>query len=167
MQQRARIARLHAQVTQAKTAPARLTDVQQRARIARLQAQVTRAKTAPARLNDVQRRAQTARLQAQVTRLRAQLDAAPQQLTPEPPPEPPRPAVLLNAPPLQIDDLQRIRGVGPKLEELLNSLGVYQFAQIARFTAQDIAWLDERLNFKGRIQRDEWVAQARGLIAQP
>lgn len=60
------------------------------------------------------------------------------------------------------DDLKRIKGVGPKLETLLNSMGVFHFRQIADWTATDITWVDENLEgFKGRVSRDQWVDQAR------
>ncbi len=61
------------------------------------------------------------------------------------------------------DDLKRITGVGPKLEGLLNDLGFWHFDQIAAWSAQEIAWVDARLTFKGRIERDDWTAQARAL----
>lgn len=61
------------------------------------------------------------------------------------------------------DDLKLIGGVGPKLEETLNSLGIWHFDQVAGLTQKDIAWVDERLRFKGRIERDDWVGQARIL----
>ena len=64
------------------------------------------------------------------------------------------------------DDLKRIKGVGPKLEQLLNSLGVFHFDQIAGWSASEIAWVDENLKgFKGRVTRDDWVAQAKTLAA--
>jgi NADH-quinone oxidoreductase subunit E len=59
------------------------------------------------------------------------------------------------------DDLKRITGVGPKLEELLNSMGFWHFSQIADWGPAEIAWVDARLRFKGRIERDDWVAQAK------
>lgn len=62
------------------------------------------------------------------------------------------------------DDLKRIKGIGPKLEELCHSLGFYHFDQIAVWTAEEIAWVDDNLEgFKGRVVRDDWVAQAREL----
>ena len=62
------------------------------------------------------------------------------------------------------DDLKKIKGVGPKLEELLHSLGFFHFDQIANWTADEIAWVDDNLEgFKGRVTRDEWVAQAKVL----
>jgi NADH-quinone oxidoreductase subunit E len=71
---------------------------------------------------------------------------------------------LYEAPPEDgADNLKEISGVGPKLEATLNEMGIYRFAQIAAWTADNIAWLDERLKFKGRIERDDWVAQARIL----
>ncbi|MFV1877368.1 NADH-quinone oxidoreductase subunit NuoE [Nioella sp.] len=63
----------------------------------------------------------------------------------------------------EADDLKRISGVGPKLEELLNSMGFWHFDQIAAWGPSEIAWVDARLKFKGRIERDNWVAQASEL----
>ncbi|OSP54503.1 NADH-quinone oxidoreductase subunit NuoE [Pseudoruegeria sp. SK021] len=64
------------------------------------------------------------------------------------------------------DDLKTIKGVGPKLEKLLNSIGIFHFDQIAVWNDTDVAWADEELvGFKGRVSRDEWVAQARALVA--
>ncbi len=64
----------------------------------------------------------------------------------------------------QPDDLKKIKGVGPKLEQLLNSMGFYHYDQIAAWSASEIAWVDENLQgFKGRVTRDEWVSQARTL----
>ena len=68
------------------------------------------------------------------------------------------------APDAAPDDLTRIKGVGPKLAGLLNELGVFTFAQVAAWTQADIDRVDERLgSFKGRIRRDDWVAQAKTL----
>ncbi|WP_420798335.1 NADH:ubiquinone oxidoreductase [Meridianimarinicoccus roseus] len=65
------------------------------------------------------------------------------------------------------DDLKRIKGVGPKLEELMHSMGFYHFDQIAAWTEDEIAWVDENLiGFKGRVTRDDWVTQARELAAE-
>ncbi|MEM8823938.1 MAG: NADH-quinone oxidoreductase subunit E [Pseudomonadota bacterium] len=62
------------------------------------------------------------------------------------------------------DDLKRIKGIGPKLEELCNGLGFYHFDQIAGWTADEIAWVDSNLDgFKGRVTRDEWPKQAKVL----
>lgn len=65
-----------------------------------------------------------------------------------------------------IDDLKLISGVGPKLETVLNGLGVWKFSQIAEWTPNEVAWVDDYLQFKGRIDRDEWISQARVLAAK-
>ncbi len=61
------------------------------------------------------------------------------------------------------DDLKLISGVGPVLEGKLHALGITTYAQVAKFKKADIAKVDEVLNFKGRIERDEWVKQAKAL----
>ncbi|MCB9993874.1 MAG: NADH-quinone oxidoreductase subunit NuoE [Hyphomicrobiaceae bacterium] len=61
------------------------------------------------------------------------------------------------------DDLKLISGVGPVLERKLNDFGVTRFDQIAAFKKADITALDDGLSFKGRIERDEWVKQAKAL----
>jgi NADH-quinone oxidoreductase subunit E len=62
------------------------------------------------------------------------------------------------------DDLKLIKGVGPKLETLLHSLGFFHFDQVAAWTAAELAWVDDNLEgFKGRATRDNWVAQAKLL----
>ena len=64
----------------------------------------------------------------------------------------------------QPDDLKMIKGVGPKLEILLNELGFYHFDQVAGWGADEIAWVDQNLKgFKGRVSRDNWVEQAKQL----
>ncbi len=62
------------------------------------------------------------------------------------------------------DDLKLIKGVGPKLEKLCHSMGFYHYDQIANWTAEEVAWVDENLEgFKGRVSRDNWIEQARIL----
>ncbi|MEC9310857.1 MAG: NAD(P)H-dependent oxidoreductase subunit E, partial [Pseudomonadota bacterium] len=63
------------------------------------------------------------------------------------------------------DDLKMLKGVGPKLEETLNELGFFHFDQIAKWTDAEIAWVDSRLKFKGRIERDGWIEQSKQLAA--
>ncbi len=65
--------------------------------------------------------------------------------------------------PKKVDDLKAISGIGPKLETVLNGLGVWTFAQIAGWTKQEIAWVEDYLSFKGRISRDDWIGQAAKL----
>lgn len=64
------------------------------------------------------------------------------------------------------DDLKHIKGVGPKLEKLLNSMGFYHFSQVASWSPDEVAWVDENLEgFKGRVSRDGWIDQAKTLAA--
>ena len=62
------------------------------------------------------------------------------------------------------DDLKVLSGVGPALEKKLHEAGVTTFAQVAAWTADDIAEMDEKLSFKGRIEREGWVEQAKALV---
>jgi NADH-quinone oxidoreductase subunit E len=61
------------------------------------------------------------------------------------------------------DDLQRIKGVGPINEKRLHELGVYRFGQIAAWTRNEIRWVGTYFAFPGRIDREQWVAQAANL----
>jgi NADH-quinone oxidoreductase subunit E len=62
------------------------------------------------------------------------------------------------------DNLKLIWGVGPSLERMLNTMGIYHFEQIAAWSASDLKWVDERLEgFKGRARRDEWIKQSKKL----
>ena len=64
------------------------------------------------------------------------------------------------------DDLKRIKGVGPKLEGVLNDMGFWHFDQIANWSRAEVNWVDARLKFKGRIDRDDWIGQAQALAAE-
>ncbi|MEM8703458.1 MAG: 50S ribosomal protein L21 [Pseudomonadota bacterium] len=72
-------------------------------------------------------------------------------------------APLFDTPEGDADDLKKISGVGPVLEKKLNALGITQYAQVAAFSVDDIARVDEVLNFKGRIERENWIEQAKSL----
>lgn len=61
------------------------------------------------------------------------------------------------------DDLKRISGVGPKLEQVLNGRGIKRFADIAAWSDADVERIDGELGFEGRIRRDDWVGQAKAL----
>ncbi|SLN33996.1 NADH-quinone oxidoreductase chain 2 [Roseovarius litorisediminis] len=64
------------------------------------------------------------------------------------------------------DNLKMIKGVGPKLEIMLNDLGFFHFDQISKWTENEVAWVDQNLEgFKGRVSRDNWVEQAK-LLAE-
>ena len=74
------------------------------------------------------------------------------------------PGVNLDVPP---DDPRRIRGIGPKIEAQCHQLGIYSYAQIAAWTANDIAHIDAQLRgFEGRASRDDWVAEAKALMGE-
>lgn len=73
----------------------------------------------------------------------------------------PKIAAAVGAP----DDLTRIKGIGPQLNDLCHSLGVHRFDQIAKWTRGDVAEVDQHLKMKGRIDRDDWIGQAKILAA--
>jgi NADH-quinone oxidoreductase subunit E len=72
-----------------------------------------------------------------------------------------RPAGI--ARPAAADDLKLISGVGPKNEDILHSLGIYTFAQVASWKKAERDWVDGYLNFHGRVEREDWVKQAKAL----
>jgi NADH-quinone oxidoreductase subunit E len=77
-----------------------------------------------------------------------------------------RPEGLAQARDGQPDDLKQIKGIGPKLERLLHSMGYFHYDQIAAWGPDEVAWVDENLEgFKGRVSRDDWVNQAKALAA--
>ena len=77
-----------------------------------------------------------------------------------------RPEALSGARDGGADDLKMIKGVGPKLEIMLNELGFYHFDQIAGWSAAEVAWVNDNLaGFKGCVSRDNWVEQARKLAS--
>ncbi len=63
------------------------------------------------------------------------------------------------------DDLKLISGVGPKIEDILNALGVFHYNQIGAWSEATVGWVDEHLKFKGRIGRENWIDQARTLAS--
>ncbi|MEJ1118888.1 NADH-quinone oxidoreductase subunit E [Phyllobacterium sp. CCNWLW109] len=65
--------------------------------------------------------------------------------------------------PAIVDDLKLIAGVGPKIEGILHDLGIFTYAQVAAWKKAEREWVDNYLNFKGRIERDDWVKQAKAL----
>jgi large subunit ribosomal protein L21 len=64
------------------------------------------------------------------------------------------------------NDLTQLSGVGPALLKKLNAAGITTFAQIAAWTEADVAEFDEKLSFKGRIEREGWIAQAKELASK-
>lgn len=65
--------------------------------------------------------------------------------------------------PVAVDDLKLISGVGPKIEGILHTLGIFTFAQVASWKKAERDWMDGYLAFSGRIDRDDWVGQAKAL----
>jgi predicted flap endonuclease-1-like 5' DNA nuclease len=63
----------------------------------------------------------------------------------------------------ELDDLKRIRGIGVLIEKKLNSLGIVHYEQVANWTGADIERISQILDFKGRIERENWIEQARIL----
>jgi NADH-quinone oxidoreductase subunit E len=77
-----------------------------------------------------------------------------------------KPTTLLDAPrDGQKDNLTRIKGIGVKIDSLLNNVGVYHFDQIAAWTEKEAAWIDHQVSFPGRSMRDDWIGQAK-LLAE-
>ena len=70
---------------------------------------------------------------------------------------------MFSAPEGEPDDLKKISGVGPVIEKKLHALGITKYSQIADFSREDIERVDLELNFKGRIDRDNWLEQAAEL----
>ena len=65
----------------------------------------------------------------------------------------------------QADDLKEISGVGPFLEKKMHAIGIYTFAQVARFTPEDVDKVNDIIEFfPGRIERDNWVGQAQAFV---
>ncbi|MEM7529918.1 MAG: NADH-quinone oxidoreductase subunit NuoE [Pseudomonadota bacterium] len=73
------------------------------------------------------------------------------------------PVLLAAAPEDGGDDLRKIKGVGPKLAAALQGLGIYTYDQIASWGPKESAWVNARLDIRGRIERDDWVGQAKLL----
>jgi NADH-quinone oxidoreductase subunit E len=75
------------------------------------------------------------------------------------------PPPSLTRPEGQPDDLKQINGIGPGIEKILHGLGIFHFRQIAAFTPENVAWVDQHLRFHGRIEREDWIGQARRFAA--
>jgi NADH-quinone oxidoreductase subunit E len=65
--------------------------------------------------------------------------------------------------PAAYDDLKRIKGIGPANEDALNELGIYTFKQIAAWTPENVDWVEDFMSFPGRIEREDWITQAKTL----
>lgn len=106
----------------------------------------------------------------------AELIAEPVEIEELPDPEPvfvkePEPVVELGLPQLldaardgKPDDLLKIKGIGPTLQGKLYALGVYHYDQLAGWDADNAVWIGKKLNFRGRVEREEWGEQAAALV---
>jgi NADH-quinone oxidoreductase subunit E len=65
--------------------------------------------------------------------------------------------------PAKPDDLELIAGIGPKIAQTLNDLGIHTFAQIASWKKAERNWIEAYLSFHGRVERDDWIKQAKAL----
>ena len=126
-----------------------------RERIARLEQELSRAGGAGEGQGSSERTAIAPAAPPEATGL---VPAAAEPVQGTPPPS-------LPSPEGEPDDLKRISGIGPSIERTLHDLGIYHFRQIAQFTPDNVAWIDQRLRFKGRIEREDWIGQARRLAA--
>ena len=63
------------------------------------------------------------------------------------------------------DDLKKVKGIGPANEKKLNSFGIYHFDQIANWSAGQAEWIGKELSFPGRIEREDWIEQAKVLAS--
>ena len=76
-----------------------------------------------------------------------------------------RPTLLKKPRGGKADDLKKIKGIGKVLEGKLNDLGIHHFEQIANWTQKEVNWVTTFLSFRGRIEREEWIPQAKGLLS--
>ena len=64
------------------------------------------------------------------------------------------------------DDLKKIKGLGPKMETSINELGIYHYDQIAGWGEAELAWIDDKLKIRARLEREDWPGQAKVLAAE-
>lgn len=64
-----------------------------------------------------------------------------------------------------VDDLKKLKGIGPQNEQRLNALGIYHFRQIAAWTEEEAQWVGSYLAFPGRIEREDWIGQAKAILS--
>lgn len=137
-----------------------------RAKAAETRARNAAAKAAAAKAKPAPKRAKAAPQAKAAPKVKAATKTAPRRkAAAKRPAGPAKPIVLKKARRGKADDLTQIKGVGPKLEAAINDLGIYHYDQVAKWSAKEAAWVDENLGgIKGRIARDKWVTQAKGLM---
>jgi predicted flap endonuclease-1-like 5' DNA nuclease len=130
-------------------------EARSRERIAKLEQELSEARAAGHRQGSAERSVTGPAAEPDLAAV-APPPAEPVQGTPPPP---------LPSPEGEPDDLKRISGIGPGIEKTLHALGIYHFRQIAELTPDNVAWIDQRLRFRGRIEREDWIGQARRLAS--
>jgi predicted flap endonuclease-1-like 5' DNA nuclease len=117
------------------------------------------AKLVQASLNNIKYNQEIATLKEEIEALKArfiQEKSAPISTVTKP--------TFLMQPEGKADNLQLIKGIGKKLEKVLNELGIFHFSQIASWNENEVAWVNNHLAFSGRIEREAWIEQARKLL---
>lgn len=79
-------------------------------------------------------------------------------------PEGEQPELIEQARDGRADDLKLISGIGPKLEQKLNSIGIWHYEQVAGWSQGNIDWVNAAISFRGRIEREKWVPQAKQIV---
>lgn len=92
------------------------------------------------------------------------LIAVPQSTVGQRPPEEDKPELFDQPRDGRADDLKMISGIGPKLEQKLNSIGIWHWAQVASWTPKEVDWVNATISFRGRVEREKWVSQAIALL---
>ena len=76
-----------------------------------------------------------------------------------------KPLILSSPKPIGKDNLKKIKGINSKIENDLNTLGIYHFEQISNWTAKNCDWIEEFLHFPGVAKSNQWVDQAKILTS--
>lgn len=79
--------------------------------------------------------------------------------------DPDKPELLAAPRDGEANDLKRVKGIGPANEKKLNAFGIYHFDQIANWSPEQAEWIGKELSFPGRIEREDWIEQAKVLAS--
>jgi NADH-quinone oxidoreductase subunit E len=129
----------------------------------------SKVKAAPAAENAASVKAPKAKAEAKPAAVKAEIAAAPKKAPAKKEAAPAKPSLEdKNRPkgiskPAAVDDLELISGVGPKIAATLHELGIFTYAQVASWKKAEREWVDGYLSFHGRIEREDWVKQAKAL----
>ncbi len=129
----------------------------------------SKVKVAPAAEKTASVKAPKAKAEARPAASKAEIAAAPKKAPAKKEAAPAKPSLEdKNRPkgiskPAAVDDLELISGVGPKIAATLHELGIFTYAQVASWKKAEREWVDGYLSFHGRIEREDWVKQAKAL----